>query len=623
MSKPQRECHNALHSILFNLEDLVRPSFLFERIIMGRPLFLTFQQGARPIHLTSRKRNPRRCVPWIASPLDNTDGGHPRLNHHTDSTPIELFFDLFFVANLSTFTATREINNLEALWSYIGFLSIIWFTWFQVALFDIRFAQDSIFERICKALQLATMVGFASTGSGFTTQVRDENVWAFLSLSILLACSRLLLSVEYSVASIFLYGTMRVASRRLLFIVAVFIGTGVTYTGLYFVFNNNTGTKGEYVWASWFLIFAIETLVVMSVSSRTPGIGFEDTHLNVRMGLLTLIIIGEGVISVTRLVNQTVGSSGWSKWSFVHILGITMGVYLLWQSYFDISPRMKYGITNQQIWTQLHFPFHVMVVLLSEGSQILVLTLDISLKLKYLSNTILSACESPRPDQNFAIDQLNSTIVDMDIDYTKGALKEQRSIQYILQTLRDSPQLCPSMNNPGSLTLQRSHDLMGNVTASLFSSMGITLPVDVVESEKLLMLYLRLLGFVYIYYFVVASFAMFILAAFVFLTQLHTGRIYAWVAIATRVLLGIILLAMVTIVANFDLIYRFMTSPLIVFTFTLALFVALLIDRLLDLIALKKGKPEIEGEVSATEPYEMFQLSPMETTISDENTVGS
>lgn len=234
---------------------------------------------------------------------------------------------------------------------------------------------------------------------------------------------------------------------------------------------------------------------------------------------------------------------------------------------------MKYGITNQQIWTQLHFPFHVMVVLLSEGSQILVLTLDISLKLKYLSNTILSACEPPRPDPNFAIDQLNNTIADMDIDYTKGALKEQRCIQYILQTLRDSPQLCPSMNNPGSLTLQRSHDLMGNVTASLFSSMGITLPLDVVESEKLLMLYLRLLGFVYIYYFVVASFAMFILAAFVFLTQRHTGRIYAWVAITTRVLLGIILLAMVTIVANFDLIYRFMTSPLIIFTFTLALFV--------------------------------------------------
>ncbi|OAX83221.1 hypothetical protein ACJ72_02421 [Emergomyces africanus] len=569
---------------------------------MGRSLFLSFRRDAKSTNLSTIKNKWHRCVPWISSPLEKTDEEHPRLNHHTDSTSIELFFDLFFVANLSTFTATHEINNLEALWSYVGFLSIIWFTWLQVALFDIRFAQDSIFERIFKAFQLATMVGFASTGSGFATQVRDENVWAFRSLSILLACSRLLLSVEYSIAAIFLYHPMKLASTRLLLIVVVFIGTGVTYAGLYFVFNNNSDTRGEYLWTSWLVIFAIETLVVMSVSSRTPGIGFEDTHLNVRMGLLTLIIIGEGVISVTRIVNQTIGSSGWTRWSFVHILGVAAGVYLLWQSYFDISPRIKYGPTNQQIWTQLHFPFHVMLVLLSEGSQILALTLDISLKLKYLSDTLFFVCEPPSPDPSFAVDLLNRTIMDMDINYAKGALDEQRCIQSMLQALRDSPRLCPSINGPGSLTLQRSHDLMGNVTASLFSSMGITLPVKVVESEKLLMLYLRLLGFVYIYYFVVAAFAMFILAAFVFLTQRHTGKIYTWVAITTRVLLGTILLGLITMVANFRLVYGFMTSPLIIFSFTLALLVALLVDRVLDSIALKMGKPGNDGEITEWTP---------------------
>ncbi|OJD15533.1 hypothetical protein AJ78_04229 [Emergomyces pasteurianus Ep9510] len=588
---------------------------------MGRPLFLSFTRDALSTSWSTTKGKQRRCVPWIASPLDKTGEEHPRLNHHTDSTSIELFFDLFFVANLSTFTATHEINNLEALWSYVAFLSIIWFTWLQVALFDIRFAQDSIFERICKALQLATMVGFASTGSGFATQVRDENVWAFRSLSMLLACSRLLLSIEYSIAAIFLYRTMKLASKRLLLIVLAFIGTGVTYTGLYFLFNHNTDARGEYLWTSWFVIFAIETLVVMSVSSRTPGIGFEDTHLNVRMGLLTLIIIGEGVISVTRIVNQTVGSSGWTKWSFVHILGVTTGVYLLWQSYFDLSPRIKYGPTNQQIWTQLHFPFHVVLVLLSEGSQILALTLDISLKLKYLSNTISFACESSSLDPSFAVDLLNSTIMDMDIDYNKGTLLEQRCIQSMLQALRDSPRLCPSINGPGSLTLQLSHDLMGNVTASLFSSMGITLPVDVVESEKLLMLYLRLLGFVYIYYFFVASFAMFILAAFVFLTQRHTGKIYIWVAITARVLLGIILLCMITMVANFRLVYSFMTSPLIIFSFTLALLVALLVDRILDSTALKIAKPSNDGETTGMDQYSMFQLSPMATAISNDSTL--
>ncbi|PGG99446.1 hypothetical protein AJ79_08520 [Helicocarpus griseus UAMH5409] len=538
---------------------------------MARQRFLSFRHDAVRINPFTRKRKPRRCVPLIKSPLDETDKERPHLYHHADSTPIELFFDLFFVANLSTFTATHEINNLEALWSYVAFLSIIWFTWLQIMLFDIRFAQDSIFERLCKALQLATMVGFASTGSGFATRIRDENIWAFRSLTILLACSRFLLSIEYSIAASFLYGKMEQASQRLLMIVVLFIATATIYTALYFIFSAGDDTRGEYVWTSWFLVFAIETLFVMSVSNRFRGIGFEDTHLNVRMGLLTLIIIGEGVISITRIVNRTVGAGGWTKWSFVHILGVTTAVYLLWQSYFDISPRMKYGSVHQQVWTQLHFPFHVVLVLLSEGSQILALTLDISLKLKYLKNTIFFACEPPLPDPEVAIDLLNSTITDMDIDYTH-APREQHAIQSILQTLRHSTmQLCPSEFGPGSLSPQVSHDLMGNVTASLFASMGILPPHHVVEGGKLLMSYLRLLGFVFIYYFIVAGFAMFILAAFVFLTRRHTGKVYTSVAVVTRILLGILLVGIVAMVTNFRLVYKFMTSPMIIFTFTLAL----------------------------------------------------
>ena len=64
----------------------------------------------------------------------------------------------------------------------------------------------------------------------------------------------------------------------------------------------------------------------MAISYATPGLGLQDTHLNVRMGLLTLIIIGEGVITVTRIVNKTVRPGGWTKWSFVHILGVTSNV---------------------------------------------------------------------------------------------------------------------------------------------------------------------------------------------------------------------------------------------------------------------------------------------------------
>src|SRR5438034_2236845 len=119
-----------------------------------------------------------------------------------------------------------------ALWAYVGFLGIIWFTWLQITLFDIRFARDSIFERTCKALQLATMVGFASAGSGFATTVRDENVWSFRSINILLASSRLMLAIQYSTAAAFLHKKLKLAARRLSFTVSMFLATSATYMGV-------------------------------------------------------------------------------------------------------------------------------------------------------------------------------------------------------------------------------------------------------------------------------------------------------------------------------------------------------------------------------------------------------
>lgn len=235
---------------------------------------------------------------------------------------------------------------------------------------------------------------------------------------------------------------------------------------------------------------------------------------------------------------------------------------------------MPYGALRQQIWTQLHFPFHVILILLSEGSQILALTLDISLKLKYLGETISYACEPPRPDPDFAINLLNSTIMDMEINYNRGALREKRAIYGILKDLRRNPPLCSVNDAPGSLNLQRSHDLMGNVTVCLFSSMGITLPADdvgAVDSDGLLMMYLRLLGFVYLYYFVVTSLAMFCFACFVYLTERRTGQAVLWMAIGTRVLSGIFLASLTAFVINFDLTYTFMTNPMIIFTFSLTL----------------------------------------------------
>ncbi|PLB34381.1 uncharacterized protein BDW47DRAFT_120426 [Aspergillus candidus] len=457
-------------------------------------------------------------IPFIETPIDENDGDPPHLYRHSDATPIELFFDLFFVANLSTFTATHEIHNVEALGAYIGFLAVIWFTWLQVTLFDTRFARDTIFERICKAIQLAAMVGFASAGTRLTTRVQDENVWAFQSLSLFLGGSRALLSVQYA---------------------------------MFWAFRERTELR-SYIRIVWGVLFGLETLLTMGISCSTPGIGFHETHLNVRMGLLTLIIIGEGVIAVTRIVNKT-----------------SLGQY------------------SQQIWAQLHYPFHVVLILLLEGSQILALTLDITLKLTYLTETIMFACEEPRPPSDTAIGLLRSTIEDMEINYSRGAIAQEIAIAEILGDLPNHPLCMTSEVISYSVTNKLLNDLVGNVTAALFTSMGV-MPskgsrMDQMTSDQLLRMYMEVLGFVYMYFFAVASLAMFLFAAFVSLAHSRSRpRREIGIRIGVRMALGMILACLVGFIRYFALAYAFMTSPVIMYAFTFTLLIALLTDRLLD-----------------------------------------
>lgn len=61
----------------------------------------------------------------------------PIFQQHERSLTIQLFFDLFFVANLTAFTQRHSINSLDRLASYIGFFAILWLTWCQVVRFDL------------------------------------------------------------------------------------------------------------------------------------------------------------------------------------------------------------------------------------------------------------------------------------------------------------------------------------------------------------------------------------------------------------------------------------------------------------------------------------------------------
>ncbi|KAL3704743.1 hypothetical protein TMatcc_008415 [Talaromyces marneffei ATCC 18224] len=571
-------------------------------IIMPRSSFLSFRTySTRRQSRTDTPANAPHIIPWLASPLDQKSVRSPRLCQRADASPIELFYDVFLVANLATFSATHEINNVTAVWSYVGFVGIIWFTWLQVTLLDLRFSRDSIFERTCKVVQLSAMIGFASAGSRFSSQIKDENVWAFKSLSILLSGSRFMLALQYTINLWFIREKLRATGRGMFVIIGVHTVTGISYLIMFRTFKPSE----PHIWIVWFGLFVFESVMVITISNYTPGIELDDTHLTTRMGLLTLIIIGEHVISVTRIVNKMIAGGGWTFASLLHVMGVVTTVYLLWHSYYDISPRQSYGKLRQQIWTHLHFPFHMCIILSSEACQILALALDISLKLRYLLETSNFACEEPRPTMAAALNLLNRTITDMEIDYTR-APHEQEAIHGVFGSLWNQTNICSSTNTTGAkaygIQEEQGRFLTGNVTVALFSSMGITLEdpgSTSSEGMQYVKLYLGLLAFVYVYYFVTVGLAMLHFAIFAMLTSRHPRPWFNAIAVGFRLICAVILISQIAFGKNFDLTYKYMTHPIILYTFSLTMLAVLLVDRLLDILATSDwSKGDVSRQIS-------------------------
>ena len=249
--------------------------------------------------------------------------------------------------------------------------------------------------------------------------------------------------------------------------------------------------------------------------------------------------------------------------------------YLLWQVYFDMTPRRKLGKLAQQIWAQLHFPFHVALILLLEGSQILALSLDVTLKLKYLKQTLSFICEDPVPTHSSGVALIRSTITDMEIPFSRGATQEWIAISSILDNLTHQP-LCPESETFSWINTEDLFgDLLGNVTAALFSSMDIIpsnkLDYNLLDNQELLQIYMKLLAFVYVYFFVVASISMALFGAFLSLSHRHTLSLHRTLSTAVRILLAICLASLVSFASHFPLAYAFMTSPIILYAFTLTL----------------------------------------------------
>ncbi|KAI1934776.1 hypothetical protein LOZ66_005631 [Ophidiomyces ophidiicola] len=286
------------------------------------------------------------------------------------ATNMELFFDLFFVANLSSFASAHEINTNASLRSYIGYITILWFYWLQTAFYDIRFYRDSISSRISKAMHLGVMTGLAVLAPNFDTNEPLNHPRRFRNTTLIIMGSRMMLAVQYGFVAWYVRGYKKTLAAKL-------TSVGVLFTSaMIYLILAFTATKehGRYAYLAWYIIPFFEALVMVVISSRWESLSFKDTPIVERFGGMTLMVLGEGIVGMTKTVSSiTKGTQYPTAVSIVLITGYLIINYFIFMIYFDQVDEKRFGFIRQQIWALLHYPFHIAILITNEGSRAFVL----------------------------------------------------------------------------------------------------------------------------------------------------------------------------------------------------------------------------------------------------------
>jgi hypothetical protein len=212
------------------------------------------------------------------------------------------------------------------------------------------------------------MAGFAMGGALFDTRDVTANSKGFRVLFIALMVSRLTLLIQYGVVLWYIRGYKK-TFLPLALTMAVLGMSSVIFLGVFF-HHYGRGSENGHVAA--YVVSAVESILVLAISCVWRVVSFKNTRFVDRLGSVTLVMLGEGVlglvISVSKIVQNSAHVSG--------AVGVTCGgillIYFTWMLYFDQVELDRFGTIRQQIWALLHYPLNLAMILIVEGNRELI-----------------------------------------------------------------------------------------------------------------------------------------------------------------------------------------------------------------------------------------------------------
>jgi low temperature requirement protein LtrA len=279
-------------------------------------------------------------------------------NEERHATWLELFYDLVFVVTISQLS--HYLLHDVSLSNFFGFLFLfipVWWSWIGTTFFATRFYSDDLGHRLLLLLQMGGAGAMAVNISG-----AFSNTFSGFALSY--AFMRFILIVEY----IRVFRTTIKSSDSANPLVKRYI-IGFSIAAIIWLISAFVPIT-EIRFALWIIGLIIDFATPISTGKLTSKFAPHISHLPERMGLFTLIVLGESIVGIVNGMTEHI----WDVYSVIEAsLGLCIS-FSLWWLYFDSSGRLpiqilreKGRISSYLIWLYTHFPLIVAITAVGVG----------------------------------------------------------------------------------------------------------------------------------------------------------------------------------------------------------------------------------------------------------------
>jgi low temperature requirement protein LtrA len=193
-----------------------------------------------------------------------------------------------------------------------------------------------------------------SNSSGFT---------AFRGMTLIYIISRAVLAAQYLLLYYYAIRQRYPAQAQFLWQIGVLVLSAAMWIGSYFLERNNANAAMRIAkYGLWYGALAIEMVTNVVVWRVCPVTGFRRTHLTERFAILTLLILGEGVIGYAialqssralreNKLTEVISGVGFGPPSGLAIVMVCLTIYLLWVYYFStFTEHKQYNVLRAYGW---------------------------------------------------------------------------------------------------------------------------------------------------------------------------------------------------------------------------------------------------------------------------------